>query len=344
MREVALVNPRGMRMVVGRSITTDLADLRRLAWWLALAGVGVLLLGMGGGWWIATRAIGPIADISFTAQKIAAGRLSQRIESKDTDSELGQLAQVLNATFDRLQAALDRQTQFTADASHELRTPVAVLLSQTQTALSRVRSEPDYREALEVCQRTAQRMRRVIESLLTLARLDSGEAAVTRESCALDRITRQALRLLEPLATEQGVAIRIEADPVHCFGDGHLLEQLVTNLVGNALVYNQRDGEVRVALKSLGQDLELQVSNTGPGIAPEHLEHVFDRFFRADKARARSEGHTGLGLAITKSIVEAHGGTIQVASEPGARTTFTVRLPQSEALSPNLAHDRSTPG
>jgi len=337
LREVTLANRRGMRLVVGRSITTDMADLGQLAWLLAFAGVGVWLLGMGGGWWIATRAIGPIAHISSTAQEIAAGRLNQRIDVGDTDSELGQLAKVLNGTFDRLQAAFDRQAQFTADASHELRTPVAVLLSQTQTALSRDRAAADYCEALQVCQRTAQRMRRVIESLMILARLDSREASVAREMCAFDRITRDAVHLLEPLAAEHGVNVGVELDPVRCLGDGHLLGQVVTNLVGNAIVYNRREGEVRVRLESLDQAAVLRVSDTGSGIAPEHQAHVFDRFFRADKARGYARGHTGLGLAIARSIVEVHSGTIEVTSELGVGAQFTVRLPECQPEFPSLA-------
>lgn len=335
-REVTLANRRGMRLLVGRSITMDLAELRRLAWLLALAGTGVWLLGMGGGWWIATGAIAPIAHISSTAQTIAAGRLSERINVGDTDSELGQLAKVLNATFDRLQAAFDRQAQFTADASHELRTPVAVILSQTQTALSRDRAAAEYREALEACERTGQRMRGVIESLLMLARLDSRERRLPRERCSLDRITREAVQMLEPAAAEHGVKVGVELEPVECVGDGALLGQLVTNLVTNAIVYNRRGGEVRVVLTALDHSIFLRVQDTGLGLAPEHRVQVFERFFRADKARSRAQGRTGLGLAIAKSIVEAHGGTIDLTSEMGVGTELVVRLPEFQPELPGL--------
>src|SRR5204863_3265733 len=138
-------------------------------------------LGLAGGWWIATRAIQPIADISATATKIAAGDLSQRISAADAENELGRLASVLNSTFARLEAAFAQQARFTADASHELRTPVSVILTQTQTALSRPRTEAEYREALEACQRAAQRMRKLTNSLLELARLDAGQDTVKAE-------------------------------------------------------------------------------------------------------------------------------------------------------------------
>ena len=168
----------------------DLAAMRRLALWLTAAGAAVLLLGLAGGWWVATRAIRPIEAISATAVKIAGGDLSQRINAADTDSELGRLAGVLNSTFARLEAAFAQQARFTSDASHELRTPVSVILSQTQTALSRERTSPEYREALEACQRAARRMKTLTESLLELARLDAGQEPMKRER--FDLLPRRA--------------------------------------------------------------------------------------------------------------------------------------------------------
>ena len=158
MREMFRFLPRGQCVLVGRSLAPDLAAMRRLTLWLGAAGAAVLVLGLAGGWWVATRAIQPIEAISATAVKIAGGDLSQRINAADTDSELGRLAGVLNSTFARLEAAFTQQARFTSDASHELRTPVSVILSQTHTALSRQRPGPEYREALEACQRAARRM------------------------------------------------------------------------------------------------------------------------------------------------------------------------------------------
>ena len=185
MRELFRTMPRGHCVLVGRSLAPDLAAMRRLALWLAAAGGAVLVLGLAGGWWVATRAIRPIEAISATAVKIAGGDLSQRINAADTDSELGRLAGVLNSTFARLEAAFAQQAQFTSDASHELRTPVSVILTQTQTALSRERTSPEYREALEACQRAARRMKALTESLLELARLDAGQEPMKRERVRL---------------------------------------------------------------------------------------------------------------------------------------------------------------
>ncbi|MGN6554738.1 MAG: histidine kinase dimerization/phospho-acceptor domain-containing protein [Verrucomicrobiota bacterium] len=173
-REV-LVFARGEVVLVGRSIKPELAELRRTSWILFSVGGIILLLGLAGGWWLASRAIRPIQGISAAALKIAAGDLSQRIDVAETESELGQLASVLNSTFTRLEAAFTQQQQFASDAAHELRTPVSVMLTQTQTALHRERSAAEYRETVEACQRSAQRMRRLLESLLELARLDAGQ-------------------------------------------------------------------------------------------------------------------------------------------------------------------------
>jgi signal transduction histidine kinase len=198
LREFFHYTPPGDCILVGRNIRDDLYGLRRFAWLLAGAGVAILACGLAGGWWVSTRALRPIGDISAAAIRISTGDLTQRIHTADSDSELGQLARVLNDTFARLQFAFDWQLQFTGDASHELRTPVSVVLTQTQTALSRERPAAEYRESLVACQRAAQRMRQLIESLLTLARLDSGEAVATREPCDLHQVTCEAAEACDP--------------------------------------------------------------------------------------------------------------------------------------------------
>ena len=202
-----------------------------------------------------------------------------------------------------------------------------MVLTQTQTALARERPAAEYRESLAACQRAAQRMRRLTESLLTLARLDSGEATASREPCDLDRVTRDAIELLRPLAQEQSIALEVEATPTRCVGNAEQLGQVVTNLVSNAIAYNRPGGSVRVKVTSEPGAAVLAVCDTGQGIAPEDLPHIFERFYRADKARSSAAGRTGLGLAITQAIVEAHSGTIEVATELGKGSTFTVRLP-----------------
>jgi heavy metal sensor kinase len=292
---------------------------------LTTIGTAILLFGLAGGWWFVGRAIRPIADISATAVKISAGDLSQRINVADAESELGQLASVLNSTFGRLEAAFAQQQQFTADAAHELRTPVSVMLTQTQTALTRERSASEYRETLEVCQRASQRMRRLIESLLELARLDAGQEPMKRLKFDLSKTARNCVELVRPLAAERGVKIYDELSPLEWVGDAERLAQVITNLLTNAIQYNKKDGEVRVSAQLQNDMILLVVSDTGRGISAADLPRVFERFYRADKSR--SFGQTGLGLSISKAIVEAHGGTIEVSRSPEVGTTFTVRLP-----------------
>lgn len=327
LRERVVVGPGGEKAVVGHSLEPENAELRRLALLFASAGGGVLVLGLLVGGWFSGRAIRPIADIGVTAKKIAGGNLSERIDLADAESELGELAKVLNDTFERLQGAIARQAQFTADASHELRTPAFVILSEAQSALKRERTAAEYREGFEVCQRAAQQMRRLIESLMILARQDAGEATLRREPCRLELLAGDVLALLQPLAEQKKVKLAAELGTLAVAGDAQQLGQVITNLISNAIEYNREGGEVHVSGGTAEGAVWLTVRDTGMGIAPEDLPHIFERFYRADKSRSTAEGHTGLGLAICKAIVNAHGGTIEVASQPGSGSTFTVRLP-----------------
>jgi two-component system OmpR family sensor kinase len=315
----------GQRILVGRSIARQLADLRRIALVLTGVGAGILLLGLVGGWWLASRAIRPIEDISATAVKISGGDLAQRINLEETESELGRLASVLNSTFARLDAAFTQQRQFTSDAAHELRTPVSVMLTQTQTTLNRERSAAEYRETVESCQRAAQRMRRLIESLLELAKLDAGQQPMKQGRFDLAQTARDCVALIEPLAAARHVKIVCNLPELPCVGDSERLAQVITNLLTNAITYNKENGEVRIEGEAKDGSVILRVSDTGLGISAEDLPRVFDRFYRADSSR--TSGNTGLGLAISKAIVEAHGGQIEVNSEPGQGSAFIVRLP-----------------
>jgi two-component system, OmpR family, sensor kinase len=326
-REAFHFTPPGECVVVGRSLQPEFARLHQMA--LRLSGLGAIVLGLGlaGGWWLASRAIRPIDDISAAASRIATGDISHRISTGETDNELGQLASVLNSTFSRLEAAFAQQARFTADASHELRTPLSVILSQSQMALARERPAAEYRETLEACQRAAQRMRRLMESLLELARLDAGQEAMKKLPFDLARITGDVVDLLRPLAEERKVTLRSDLAASGCLGDSERLAQVISNLVSNAIYHHRPGGEVHISTSRDEAGVTLIVADNGPGISPDHLPHIFDRFYRADAARTTSQGHTGLGLAISKAIVEAHAGTIEVESSPGAGARFTVRLP-----------------
>ena len=326
-RELIHFTPNGRSLIVGATTDAIQTALNQLAVALALIGGTIVLVGLTVGWWLVARSLQPVSEISRAAMEIAAGDLSKRIGSKETESELGQLVGVLNSTFARLEAAFAQQQQFTADAAHELRTPVSVILTQTQSALARDRSAVDYRETLEACQRAAQRMRRLIEALLELARFDAGQEILKRTSVDLVAVARECVDWVTPLAQEKQVTIIPELPPTSCVGDAQRLGQVLTNLLTNAVTYNQPGGEVRLTLATQNRHVLLAVTDTGPGISAEAAPHVFERFYRADKARGPANGNAGLGLAICKSIITAHGGAIDFTTQPGLGTRFTVQLP-----------------
>lgn len=327
-REIYQFTGIGECVLVGRSVARDVVELRRFAGWLVVAGAGVLALGLGGGWWVAGRALRPLDTISAAAGRISAGRLAERIKVEETDNELGRLAGILNATFARLEAAFAQQKQFTADASHELRTPIAVLIAETQTALTRERSPAEYRETVQACLDTAQQMRRLTQSLLELARFDAGQETFARSPFDLGGYAEAAVDLVRPLAAERQVSIHTALTPVEVVGDADRLGQVLINLLTNAIHYNRPGGEIRVTTAAEERWAVATVADTGVGISAEDLPHIFERFYRADKSRGRATGNSGLGLAIAKAIVDAHGGSLEVASQPGHGTTVTLRLPR----------------
>jgi two-component system, OmpR family, sensor kinase len=326
-REVIHVNRFGVNILVGRSMRLDLAQQTTTAFLIFSAGVCVLVVGLAGGWYVAAQSLRPIAAMSVTAASIADLKLNERIDTRDTASELGQLGGVLNKTFDRLQGLFEKQTQFTADASHELRTPVSVILAQTQLALSKERSPEAYREALGSCLRAASRMKSLIDHLLILARLDVAKQAFQGQPLSLDVIVADTCDLLRTLAESHQVTLDSQIEHVSISGERNQLTQVITNLINNAVRYNRPQGHVSVELKVVNGMAQLVVRDTGQGIPAENLPYVFDRFYRVDKVRSRNDGGSGLGLSICKEIVEAHGGTIQVTSELDVGTEFIVRFP-----------------
>lgn len=330
-REASFTTPPGEVVVVGRSIAADLADFSRFAVGLTAAGLAVLAAALVIGAWLAGRAMRPLQQIGASARRIAAGSHSDRIETAGLPEELASLATVLNEGFAQIEETLVRQRQFTADASHELRTPVSVVLAQTQAALARPRQEAEYRNALEACQRSAQRMRRLVESLLTLARLESGEEPLHLLPVDLNQLAAESTEAVQPLALGGGLVLRFEssASPVPVRVDPDRLSQVLLNLLGNAVAYNRPGGSITVSAGTSGAEAFVRVSDTGIGIAPEHLPRLFERFYRVDASRSNPRGHTGLGLAISQQILLQHGGRITVESEPGKGSTFTAWLNRS---------------
>lgn len=333
-REFRRSIPQGLRTVIGQDITPERDELRRFAKLLAVAGLGVWLVGSLGGWWLTGRAISPIKTISRTAERIAQGNLEERIPVPPGRSELGQLSQVLNQTFSRLHDSFQRQQQFTADASHELRTPVTIQLAETQRILKRDRSPEEYREAIQVCASTAQQMRELIESLLILARGETNQP-MEADECDLAAIVREAILRLTPLADVNQILIHQDLQPCFCRGDAASLVILVSNLLGNAIHHNNPGGRVHLLTSHHGGGVRLEVRDNGPGIPDADLPHIFERFYRADQARTSSAGHTGLGLSIAKAIAENHRGNLTATTLKDGGACFQLDIPAAAHSTPD---------
>lgn len=330
LREEIHFLPSGEIFLVGKNVHPEIVSSEHFGWILCGVGGVVLLVSLGIGWLIISRALRPLYSIGSTALKVAEGDLSQRIPMPHDATEITDLVTVLNQAFTRLEASFARQVQFSADASHELRTPISVVLTHTQNALSRERSSEEYRESLAACQRAARRMKLLTESLLALVRLDNGEQGLDKTLCRLDHIAADVLESQQHLAEEHRISIISELSPAECFGNPEQLMQVMTNLLINSIRYNSAGGSVTIRTVQEGSNAILSVRDTGQGIASEDLLHLFERFYRADKSRSSHASGAGLGLAITEAIVKAHGGTIEVVSELGAGSQFTVSLPLNQ--------------
>lgn len=331
LREAFLGGPGNSWVLVGRFIGPDRRDLQSLLAWLAGVGAAVFVIGLAGGWILSARSVSPIEDISRVASDISERSLSERIDSGQMNTELAELSHTLNEMFARLESAFDRQKQFTGDASHELRTPLSVLQVHQQLALSRERTPAEYRETLRVCQRATRQMSELIESLLTLARVDSA-GSVSHEAdetvtVDLADLVAAAAEPLQTLADAKSIAIELSQTPAKIDGDPSQLNQLINNLLSNAISHCPAESRVQVGVTADDQEATLVVTDNGPGIADEHVPHLFDRFYRVDAGRSRDLGGTGLGLSICKTIAEAHRGAISVQSTVGQGSTFRVTFP-----------------
>ncbi|BCU77619.1 HAMP domain-containing sensor histidine kinase [Luteolibacter sp. LG18] len=329
-REAFLFTPPGECLLVGRSLAGINGDMTDFAWKLAGIGGSVLVAGLAIGWWIASRAMRPISDISAAATRIAAGHFDERIRTEETESELGKLATLLDDTFQRLDTAFDEQARFTSDAAHELRTPVSIILGQAQLALSKERSPGDYRAAFEICQRAAKRMHGLIESLLQLSVLDAAPHQTDVRLCDLAELTHDHTIMMQVVAAEKNIRLREELSPAPCHANPDQIGQILMNLLTNAVKYSPEGAEVRAVTRVEGDFAVVSVRDNGPGIPAEHLPHLFDRFYRADTSRNRSTGGAGLGLAICKRIADAHNATLTVESVVGMGTAFTLRVPMQK--------------
>jgi heavy metal sensor kinase len=282
-----------------------------------------------GGYWISTRALAPVDQITQTARSISAQNLSSRLVVPNTGDELQRLSETLNGMLGRLEAAFKKITQFTADASHELRTPVAVMRTRAELSLRKARSADEYREVIAEVLSELEKTSGLIEQLMFLARADSGAETLHFSATNIAEVLREACHQGSALAEAKQIAFQeeIPGGSLWIQGDSSSLRRLFLILIDNAVKYTPASGKVEVSLRQNDGYAVTEVSDTGIGITDTDLPNVFERFYRADKARTRESGGVGLGLSIGRWITEVHAGTIEVHSSPGRGSIFQIRLP-----------------
>ena len=318
-------------------------ELREFSGVLLLAFPLVVSFAGLGGYALARKALVPIDAMTNQTQKISAERLSDRLSIENPDDELGKLASVLNAMLGRLQSAFDQLRRFTADASHELRTPLTAIRSVGEVALRGQASASEYRDVMGSMLEEVDRLTRLSDSLLELSRADAGHVRLQRTDIALLAVAQEASSMVEVLAEEKEQRIDIEGDPdLIVNADRLLLRQAIANLLDNAIKYSPTTSRISVHVQ-LGAEHRawLDITDQGPGIPVEHQPYVFDRFYRVDPARSRELGGVGLGLSITRWVVEAHGGEISLQSQEGRGTTFRVSIPLASVPSPSRRPEAS---
>ena len=303
-----------------------LEDYRRhLSYVLGLGLLGCAAIG----YWVARRGLRPVRAITDTASRIDPVNFGERIDTAGLPAELLVLADTFNAMLDRLERSFDRLGRFSADIAHELRTPVNNLRGEIEVALTKARSPADYREVLGSGLEECVRLGRMVESLLFLARAENPRTHVARETLTLKSELVTVAEFYEAAASEAGVRLAVDADEkLTVVVNRPLFQRAVGNHVGNAVAHTPAGGSVTVSARVEGDEIVVEIVDTGRGIPPEHLPHVFERFYRADPVRSSTGGNLGLGLAIVKSIVELHGGAVVIDSKVGQGTRVTMNVPR----------------
>jgi heavy metal sensor kinase len=285
---------------------------------LALAGVL--------GFFFVRRALSPVGHIRRQAERISRANVSERVPVPSESGEFRDLALTFNEMLDRLDRAFQDLHNFAADAAHELRTPLATLRAEVETAIQQPRSPEEHERLLLSFAEEVTRMNRIVSDLFTIAKIDMRQYALHKERVELGALLEEAREVWEPSAEEAGIEIHRSGPPVVVAGDPVALRRVFMNLVENAIKYNRPGGSIHLSTEALPGKARVVIRDTGMGIAADDLPRLFKRFYRVDKARSRDSGGAGLGLAICKSFIEAHGGTISVESAIGVGTSFTIEI------------------
>ncbi len=320
--------PKVSRLILlGTSTENTDSAVQQLALVMLLTGPLVLLAAAAGGWFLASRALGPVSRMNRTAASIGIDDLDARVPVPPGNDEITALAETLNSMLGRLDEGVRQNRRLIADASHELQTPLAVMRTELDVTLASTDLPPDAVEVLESVREESDRLTRIVRNLLTLARFDEGTLRLLRAPLDLHAIAEESADALSTLARESQVSVTVGGEEAFVNADQQYLRIVVSNLLENAIKYSGEGASVLLESHVEGPEAVLSVADTGPGVAPSSMPYVFERFFRADRSRPSGPMGSGLGLAISREIVEAHEGRIELATEVGVGSTFIVRLP-----------------
>jgi heavy metal sensor kinase len=315
---------------VGTSLAGADRVISALLWTLAAGLLAIMSLTVLGGWTLMNRALSPVRDITNAARDITTRDLRRRLPVPNTGDEIADLSTVLNQMIGRLEESFENVSRFTADASHELRTPLTIIRGELEGIIAHARLHEEARTSLGTLHEEVERMVMIVQRLFALSRLDMGEAQAERVKFDLARLAATTVDQMSLLAEEKGISLQcLTKGPVHVEGDRTRLKQIIVNLVDNAIKYTPDGGAVEVIVSSKNGTALVEVRDNGPGIPESAIPHIFERFYRVDEVHSRDIEGAGLGLAIVRSIVTAHGGTVSVRNEPMAGCRITVSLPRA---------------
>ena len=318
---------------VGISLASEDAALQRFLWVFLLSVPAGLIIAVVAGRWMAARALMPLSRLASASRTIDVTDLTRRLPVRGTGDELDNVAEAFNDTLGRLEDAVGEMKQFSAALAHELRTPLAVLRAEAEHALAEPRTPDQYQQGLANEIDELDRLTRLVNQVLTLARAEAGEIPLAKDRLDLSALCADVVDGLEPVAQAKGIALTCSIDGrVDVVGDTGWLERLLLNLLDNAIKFTPEGGRVAVAVTREGRQVVLRVEDTGIGISSEALPHVFERFYQVDTARSREGGGAGLGLSLARWIADRHHATIELTSRPGTGTIATVRIPAAGGL------------
>ncbi|MGQ9635012.1 MAG: sensor histidine kinase [Bryobacteraceae bacterium] len=317
---------------IGRALNMNQAVVSRFTWRYFLTVPIILVTGGVLGWLLTRRALRPLHDVVRASQSITGSNLSLRIPPRGAGDELDRLIETFNRMMERLEQSFEQMRQFTTDVSHELRTPITAVRGHLEVALMSARSSEELREAISTALEETERLSNVVKTMLALSQAESGQLALRKEPLELAPLTEDVLDQFRIPAEEAGVRLTCDLAP-NCVAkvDRIQYERLLANLLSNAVKYTGPGGQVWVGLKSDRSEVRLWVEDTGCGIPPEHLPHIFERFYRVPQDNIAGKKGMGLGLSFVAWIVKAHGGRIAVQSRPGQGTRFEVFFPKAPA-------------